>query len=110
MDKSKYNAQFEQYYKGLGIIPEEEWQVFYAKLKEPLDISFRINSIDKYKERTMKQIEDKINDIKMDPVMADRAPVKVKWYPNQLAYCFNDVGRLEMRKAPAFKGFHQYLV
>ena len=54
----------------------------------------------------MRKYKDKINDIKMDPVMADRAPVKVKWYPNQLAYCFNDVGRLEMRKAPAFKGFH----
>jgi hypothetical protein len=34
------------YYKGCGILSEEEWDLFYAKLKEPLDISFRINSIE----------------------------------------------------------------
>jgi len=34
------------YYKELRIIPEEEWSTFYDKLKEPLDISFRINSIE----------------------------------------------------------------
>jgi len=34
------------YYKGCGILPEEEWGAFYEKLKEPLDICFRINSIE----------------------------------------------------------------
>lgn len=42
----KQNAIFEMYYKGIGILPEEEWSAFYAKLKEPLDICFRINSIE----------------------------------------------------------------
>lgn len=42
----KQNAVFEMYYKELKIIPEEEWSIFYEKLKEPLDISFRINSIE----------------------------------------------------------------
>jgi 16S rRNA C967 or C1407 C5-methylase (RsmB/RsmF family) len=27
-----------------------------------------------------------------------------------LAFCFNDVGRVEMRKAPMFKSFHEWLV
>lgn len=27
-----------------------------------------------------------------------------------MAWCFNDVGRVEMRKAPAFKDFHRFLV
>jgi len=36
----------------------------------------------------------------------DKAPEPVKWYPNQMAYCFNDVGRMEMRKSPVFKDFH----
>jgi hypothetical protein len=42
----KENTIFEMYYKGCGILSEEEWDTFYAKLKEPLDISFRINSIE----------------------------------------------------------------
>ena len=39
-----------------------------------------------------------------------RAPTKVKWYPNQMAYSFDDLGRVEMRKAPAFKDFHRFIV
>lgn len=42
--------------------------------------------------------------------MAGKHPEPVKWYPNGLAYSFNEVGRLEMRKAPAFKAFHRFLV
>ena len=53
---AKHNDQFVRYYKGLGILPEEEWDVFYEKLKEPLDISFRVNSIDKHQERTLNRI------------------------------------------------------
>jgi len=30
----------------MKIIPEDEWEAFYDKLKEPLDICFRINSIE----------------------------------------------------------------
>jgi len=42
--------------------------------------------------------------------MKGKAPEKVKWYPNQMAYCFNDVARAEMRSSPAFNDFHKYLV
>ena len=42
----KVNTQFERYYKQLGIVPPTEWYDFYAILKEPLDICFRINSIE----------------------------------------------------------------
>lgn len=45
-----------------------------------------------------------------DPITAGRAPKKVPWYPNQMAYCFDDVGRVEMRRSPAFKDFHRFLV
>ena len=42
--------------------------------------------------------------------MAHKVPTPVKWYPNQMAYSFSDVGRLEMRKSPVFKDFHRFLV
>ena len=42
----KENVIFEMYYKGCQMLPAEEWDTFYEKLKQPLDISFRINSIE----------------------------------------------------------------
>lgn len=66
----------------MGLLANVEWDIFYNKLKEPLDISFRINSIDKYKERTLQRLQQKIDVIKKDPDMAGKAPEKVKWYPN----------------------------
>lgn len=44
--KVKYNVQFENYYKEIGILDPSEWDTFYSKLKEPLDITFRINSVE----------------------------------------------------------------
>ena len=45
-NSEKINIQFERYYKQLGIVPKTEWYDFYAILKEPLDICFRVNSIE----------------------------------------------------------------
>ena len=74
--------QFENYYKALGILKEEEWDVFYATLKAPLDICFRVNSIDKHKQRTLGILQAKIDKIRADPAIASKAPEAVKWYPN----------------------------
>ena len=106
----KNNDQFVAYYKGLGLFSEEEWPIFYEKLKEPLDVCFRVNSIDKYWERTLKYLNTKIEGMLNDEQTKGRAPSKVKWYPNQMAYSFEDLGRVEMRKAPAFKDFHRFIV
>lgn len=110
IDAAKCNIQFENYYKGLGILKEEEWDVFYSTLKTSLDICFRVNSIDKHKQRTLSILQAKIEKIRADPAISSKAPEAVKWYPNQMAYCFNDLGRVEMRKNAAFKDFHQFLV
>ena len=45
-----------------------------------------------------------------DPALKGKIPTKVKWYPNQMAWSFNDVGRVEMRKLEMFKDFHKFLV
>ena len=50
----KDNRHFEQYYRdGLKIVPDAEWDQFYNMLKEPLDVCFRVNSIDKHYQRTL---------------------------------------------------------
>lgn len=46
INKSKENQQFENYYKGLELLDEKEWNQFMSKLREPLDVCFRLNSID----------------------------------------------------------------
>ena len=42
----KHNADFVAYYQGLKILPEAEWDAFYGRLKDTLDICFRINSVE----------------------------------------------------------------
>ena len=74
INAAKNNQQFENYYKGLKLLDDEEFEVFYQKLKEPLDISFRVNSIDKHLKRTLGILEDKINKILSDPDTASKAP------------------------------------
>lgn len=82
IDAAKCNVQFENYYKTLGILKEEEWDVFYAILKAPLDICFRVNSIDKHKQRTLTILQEKIDKIRAAPEISSKAPKPVKWYPN----------------------------
>jgi multisite-specific tRNA:(cytosine-C5)-methyltransferase len=79
-------------------------------LKEPLDVCFRVNSIDKHSQRTLNLMNSKIEAMLKDEETKGRAPTKVPWYPNQMAYCFEDLSRLEMRKSPVFKDFHRFIV
>ena len=67
INDGKKNEQFEKMYQGLGILKEDDWKDFYAKLKEPLDICFRINSVDKHRDRTIAILKDKIAVIANDP-------------------------------------------
>lgn len=48
INQSKNNRLFVDYYQGLKVFTKEEWDVFYEMLKQPLDVCFRINSIDKH--------------------------------------------------------------
>ena len=75
INAGKNNKQFEDYYKGLGILTnEDDWDQFYSKLKEPLDICFRVNSVDKYKDRTMAVLMEKVKLIKADPELSHKIP------------------------------------
>jgi len=57
VEESKFNRSFEDYFKYLNLFDnEKEWDAFYNKLKVPLDISFRINSIDKECEKTRMEL------------------------------------------------------
>lgn len=38
-----HNADFEEYYKEQGIVPEGEWDAFMTTLRKALPVTFRIN-------------------------------------------------------------------
>ena len=42
----KENEAFVNYYKEMGLLHPLEWELFYEKLKEPLGVCFRVNSIE----------------------------------------------------------------
>lgn len=108
--EEKHNEDFVQYYKGLGILPEKEWDAFYGKLKEPLDICFRINSVEKNWEKTKEEIEKQIEQMLTNPDTKDKIPRLLLWYPSKLAYTFHELSRMEMKANPLLKNFHQFLV
>ena len=89
IDAAKCNVQFENYYKTLGILKEEEWDVFYATLKAPLDICFRVNSIDKHKQRTLTILQEKID--KIPGKCVSLIPAVDPWtYENEMAHPASD--------------------
>lgn len=59
--EDKSNAIFESYYKSLKLFSEQEWDLFYQKLKEPLDICFRINSLDPNAARTRSELKQYVD-------------------------------------------------
>ena len=56
----KHNEDFVKYYTGLKVVPDTEWDAFYNSLKNPLDICFRVNSVDRKWEEVKSEIEKQI--------------------------------------------------
>eukprot|EP00976_Prorocentrum_cordatum_P086603 1186570-Prorocentrum_minimum.AAC.5 len=49
-DYNLNNDKYVEYYKGLGILPEDEVEAFVTTMRKPLPITFRINGSGKYAE------------------------------------------------------------
>ncbi|KAF8734824.1 S-adenosyl-L-methionine-dependent methyltransferase, partial [Rhizoctonia solani] len=106
------NEAFEKYYKAAGIVPETEWDEFWASLKIILPTTFRVtgsrataqelNSI--IKEQyvpSLKGIEFEGQEV--------QPPRQLPWYPDGLGWQL-DVSKSALRKTPEFKRFHNFLV
>lgn len=106
------NAKFEAYYRGQGIVPDDEWDAFMASMRSPLPTTFRITSgkptsrqlVDAMRHTYMPYLRDvEFEGEKVDP------PTQIEWYPEDLAWHF-DVRKNVLRKSPEFKRLHQFLV
>ena len=77
----------------------------------PLDISFRINSIDKECEKTRMELFRFISQLILEEDTASKIPTSVKWYPQEdTVFAFKDLSRVELRQNPKLKEFHQFIV
>ena len=114
------NKLFDEFYRQQGIVGDEaEWAVFIAAAYEPLPASFRIvNS--QYKGVLNAQlaadpwglegleIEDPTSPVP-GTMFTVRAPKPIEWLPPGYAWIIN-APRPIMRKCPALKSFHNWLI
>ncbi|CUA69439.1 hypothetical protein RSOLAG22IIIB_08460 [Rhizoctonia solani] len=106
------NEAFENYYKAAGIIPESEWDEFWASLKVILPTTFRVtgsrataqelNSIIK------EQYVPSLKGVEFEGQVVE-PPRQLPWYPDGLGWQL-DVSKSALRKTPEFKRFHNFLV
>ncbi|XP_045192282.2 RNA cytosine C(5)-methyltransferase NSUN2-like [Mercenaria mercenaria] len=98
-------STFIKYYKGIGLVPEEEWKHFFTSCFSDLPFTFRIcenrrkiNNILEGKPGTLGQAEvlreflrnsifPKVANVKVDDVPFEVTPLP--WYPKQLAWRTN---------------------
>ncbi|KAG9125398.1 hypothetical protein FRC07_007757 [Ceratobasidium sp. 392] len=111
-DVKQENEAFERYYKAAGIIPEEEWDTFWASLKDVLPTTFRVTG-----SRATAQDLNAIIKEQHVPTLAGvefegkvvEPPRQIPWYPDGLGWQF-DVSKSVLRKTPEYKKFHNFLV
>ncbi|KAJ1302218.1 hypothetical protein OPQ81_001042 [Rhizoctonia solani] len=106
------NEAFEKYYKATGIVPEAEWDDFWASLKVILPTTFRVtgsrataqelNSIIK------EQYVPSLKGVEFEGQVVE-PPHQLPWYPDGLGWQL-DVSKSTLRKTPEFKRFHNFLV
>eukprot|EP00741_Cyanophora_paradoxa_P011543 tig00020562_g11151.t1 len=106
------SAFFDDYYKGQGIVSEEEWPQFMEALRRPLPITFRINGSGKYAAVLRSKLERRCSRLPDDLVVEGQKvehPVQMPWYPDGLGWHFGAEKRV-LRKNPLLKAFHEFLM
>ena len=105
------NADFEEYYKALGIVPEEEWSDFMAALRRPLAATFRIHKgelMEYIRERMQNHFSPLVSSATLEDGSKGRLE-PLPWYPNECGW-YTDASRKDIRKSPELKEFHKFLV
>ncbi|KAN0029117.1 hypothetical protein ACTFIV_010990 [Dictyostelium citrinum] len=108
---------FEQYYKAMGIIDnEEEFKKMFELMGKPLPTTFRINTTigkslqslvtDQLKELVSESSGYK--DIEIDGEVV-QLPSPFSWYPNEMAWK-SSIPKKSFKKNPALSKFHHFLV
>ncbi|SAM02707.1 hypothetical protein [Absidia glauca] len=106
------NEVFHKYYKAQNMMSDEEYESFYATLKNPLPSTFRITGTKNNALQIRKFIEEQhvanMQNVVVDGVKYD-PPAPVAWYPDQLCYEIT-CPRGVLRNSPEYASFQKFLV
>ena len=112
----KGNSYFEAFYKGLGIVPENEWEDFMSAAKSPLPVSFRITGFRSEAKAMLGIIEEEYLskfEVENKASATEKSEicdfVRLPWYPDNLAFQIQ-MDRRTIRRTPAYQRFHEMLV
>ncbi|BDA47721.1 probable RNA cytosine-C(5)-methyltransferase NSUN2 [Coccomyxa sp. Obi] len=107
------NADFEEYYKAQGIVPEGEWDAFMETLRKPLPTTFRINGRGRFaadlRDRLQQDFFSQFNEnmeVDGEPL---EAPKPLSWYPDKLGWHMA-FSRAQLRKLPILKQVHELII
>ncbi|KAJ6256354.1 hypothetical protein Dda_8852 [Drechslerella dactyloides] len=109
----KENANFKAYYRAQGIISDdEEFQKFWASLKETLPTTWRFTGSKGHavgvRDTLLTKHIPALTNTTFDGA-AIPAPTPLPWYPDQLAWQLT-VGKQVIRRSPPFKQLQAFLV
>jgi len=111
-DIVKENANFEAYYRELGMCSEEDFKKMIDSLKSDLPASFRITGTRSQAAALLRIIEGKYFS-ELTAALAKGGDVVVPtilpWYPDRLGYQLN-VTRKEIRRQEIYFKLHNFLV
>ncbi|KAL1191962.1 25S rRNA (cytosine-C(5))-methyltransferase NOP2A [Cardamine amara subsp. amara] len=105
------NPNFEDYYKGQGIVKAEEWNLFMEILRKPLPAAFRVNSNSQFCDEIRSILEnDFVKSLHAEAIEGGEleAIKPLPWYPKNLAWHSN-FSRKEIRKNQTLERFHEFL-
>ncbi|KAK7208016.1 S-adenosyl-L-methionine-dependent methyltransferase [Myxozyma melibiosi] len=110
---AKENERFVEYYKGQGIVPEEEWDEFFTACKAPLPVTFRITGTSehdptKIRDALLNEYIPYLKGIVWDGEEV-QPPSPLPFYPDELAWQIR-VGKTVIRKSAPFSRFQKFLV
>jgi multisite-specific tRNA:(cytosine-C5)-methyltransferase len=110
-DAVRESEKWEQYYKAMNIIPDDEWDTFKQHCQDNLPLTFRITGsrahATEIKENFINNHVAKLQDVEFEGVKL--TPKNLAYYPEQLGWQI-DVSKGVIRKNKEFSKTQRFLV
>lgn len=111
-DLVKENEKWENYYKKLNLLPEDQWDAFKSRCQDPLPLTFRITGSRKHAKEVLNLFKERhlpnLNNVTFEGELL-KNPLELSWYPQNLAWQL-DVPKTVIRKNPQFAKTQRFLV
>eukprot|EP00735_Rhodelphis_limneticus_P004426 TRINITY_DN16011_c0_g1::TRINITY_DN16011_c0_g1_i1::g.3717::m.3717 TRINITY_DN16011_c0_g1::TRINITY_DN16011_c0_g1_i1::g.3717 ORF type:complete len:790 (+),score=214.91,sp/Q28E61/NSUN2_XENTR/35.12/5e-127,Nol1_Nop2_Fmu/PF01189.12/1.1e-13,Nol1_Nop2_Fmu/PF01189.12/3e-15,Nol1_Nop2_Fmu/PF01189.12/18,Cas_Cmr5/PF09701.5/1.2e-06,FtsJ/PF01728.14/0.0058 TRINITY_DN16011_c0_g1_i1:41-2371(+) len=101
------NADYEEFYKNVGIVPDDEWENFLKTFRTPLPSAFRIHESSPFADNLKRTLDEEIIASYESSMGAEAAKTmlrKIEWYPGGYGYV-TDLSGHNLRKEGPLKKF-----